>query len=243
MLYLFTGFDSPKIKAQQRAFVDALRKKKPDAPFFSFDGDSVSVAALEERARSSSLFEPSSTVVLHDVFQNDDAASFIAENAALLAASPAVFVVCENALPRKMLAVLARNAEKVWEPREEPAAAPRDRAVFSLTDAVGRRDRRAAWVTLQTLWRDGKEPEAVHGALFWQVKTLCSVKQAQTRGARAVSALRLPPFVLRKALSCMKKYTEDELKKLSSDLVRAYHEVRQGGDTLPVALEKFVLRI
>jgi hypothetical protein len=51
----------------------------------------------------------------------------------------------------------------------------------------------------------------------------------------------LSPFVERNALSGSKKYSPDELKKFSKELIGMTHKVRTGEGELGFLLEKWIL--
>ena len=53
----------------------------------------------------------------------------------------------------------------------------------------------------------------------------------------------LAPFPYSKALSGSRNYREEELQKMSTDLVEMTHKVRRGEGDLGVMLEKWILSI
>ena len=53
----------------------------------------------------------------------------------------------------------------------------------------------------------------------------------------------LSPFVYKNALSGSRKYKNEELKKMSRELVEMTHKVRNGQGQLETMLEKWVLKL
>ena len=72
--------------------------------------------------------------------------------------------------------------------------------------------------------------------LWWKVKTL----RLADSGA---SDLGLHPFVLKKAKDDLGKYTSEELKNLSLELLDLFSEVRRGGTSFEEGLEKILLKL
>ncbi len=110
--------------------------------------------------------------------------------------------------------------------------------MFSLTDALGRRDKKQLFVLYQKAKMNKSAAEEIHGILFWQIKAMlqaAAAKNAQDSG--------LNPYVYQKSLASLKNFSEQELKAISSRLVSIYHEARRGMVDFDVALEKFILEV
>ena len=107
--------------------------------------------------------------------------------------------------------------------------------MFSLTDALGNRDKKKLWTLYQKAIRTNAVPEELHGILFWQVKTMLLVSQKETKD--------LKPFAVSKAKKFIQNYSEEELQKLARNLVELYHDTRRGFVEFPIALEQFILSI
>ncbi len=117
-----------------------------------------------------------------------------------------------------------------------------DFSIFTLSDAVGKRDRKAAWVAFQEAVQHGAKPEAIYGTLLWQMKTIALTQDAVARGGGPEEA-GLSPFVFSKAARFGKNYAPQETVAFIGRLVDAYHEARRGGPDLETALELVVLGV
>ncbi|MBI4120866.1 MAG: hypothetical protein HY457_01250 [Parcubacteria group bacterium] len=243
MLYLFYGSQSELVAEKAAVFVDVLKQKKPEAPLITFDEETISIGSLEEFTVTRGLFETNNIVILKDALAVSEIADYVEHNAGILAASNTVFVFKERKVAAPLKKIFAKHAKKVWSFDKEAGKDKRDTLGFELADALGARNREKAWVLLTKALHTGHEPEQIHGTIFWQIKNLLSVAQAERVGPHAVKKLALNPFVERKTRGFVRNFKEKELQTLSSSLVSLYHEARLGGEDLAVGLERFVLSI
>jgi len=107
--------------------------------------------------------------------------------------------------------------------------------IFSLTDALGERNKKRLWTRYQEALRAGSAPEEIHGILFWQLKTLLLVSKGATAGIK--------PFVITKAKHFLGNYTENELEDLTKSFVDLYHDARRGKIDFDIGLEKILLSL
>lgn len=108
--------------------------------------------------------------------------------------------------------------------------------IFSLTDAIGARKKRDAWVLFQKALASGMVAEEVFYKLAWQVKTMLIA-------SRTESALEadMKTFPYNKAKSFLRNFKDGELNRLSQTLVKGYHQVRRGQGEMETFIEKFLL--
>lgn len=238
MIHLFYGENSTKAREEMHSFLDALFANNPDASLFEMDAESWSEEKFGELLASRGLFGGGSVVVLDSLLQNVDTEGTILEKLKDMKDSPNIFVIIEGKLTKVIAERIAKKAETAQEFANGKAAKKVEFDRFALSDALGRRSKKDAWVLLQKSLDAGGVPEEIHGMLFWQVKSMILAASAKTAGVAGLN-----PFVFRKSLSFAKNFTEEELKNFSSRLVSIYHEARRGGDELGIALEKFVLSI
>lgn len=241
MIHFFYGENAGKVREKFHEFLDGFFEKNSGAPLFEMNAESWSEEKFDELLASRGLFVGGSVIVLDSLLQDIDAEGAVLEKLKEMKDSPNIFVVIEGKLPKLISERVVKKAEIAQEFQKsatETAAKKDGFDRFALSDALGRRSKKDAWVLLQKSLDAGGVAEEIHGMLFWQVKSMIlavSSKTAQEAG--------LNPFVFRKSLSFAKNFTGEELKDLLSRLVSIYHEARRGGDELPIALEKFVLSI
>lgn len=110
--------------------------------------------------------------------------------------------------------------------------------IFLLTDAIGARDKRDAWVLYRKALSSGMVPEEVFYKLVWQVKTLLIAQKT-----KSVAETEMKPFPYNKAKGCLKNFKPGELEKLSAELVNGYHRVRRGEGEMETLVERFLLKL
>ena len=244
MIIFVYGTDGDKVREASRKNLKTLTLKRPDAGFFKIDEETFNEGKFEELIFSQGLFDKKFIVHLDRAMENKDAREFIVKHLSELTDSENAFVITESKLAKPTFEKIKKVAFKT-EVFDIPISAKKDKPefnIFSLADALGRKDKKTTWVLLYKALRSGITPEQIHGTLFAQVKNMAFIKRAEKEKVKT-SDLGLHPFVIKKASGFAKNFSQDELEKLSRKLVTIYHDARRGGDELPVALEKFVLKI
>ncbi|VAW11996.1 hypothetical protein MNBD_BACTEROID05-735 [hydrothermal vent metagenome] len=239
MIYLLYGEDTTKAREKMHSIVDSMCAKKPDASLFKMDSYNFNHAQLEEFVMSAGLFVQKYIVVLDNVFENKEYKEVVVGKVKEIGASENVFVILEGKLDKKTVTKIEKKAEKVQEfAKNTLSEKKKDFNIFSLTDAIGRRDRKKAWVLFQQATAGGVSPENIHGTIFWGVKSILLAT-----GARTAKEAGLNPFVFSKSVLFSKNFKKGELENISSKLISIYHEARRGGTELGVALEIFILSV
>lgn len=251
MIYLLYGTDKDKAREKARGLVDSLLKKKPDASFFKLTTENWNEASFSEYIGGQGLFENKYIVLADGLFEDKDIKELVVKRVKEIQESQNVFIFREGTLDKATLGKFEKAAEKVQE--FEAPEVPKGRKfgmdtvnplnlaefnIFSLTDALGKRDKKELWVLYQKTVIKGVPGEEVHGLLFWQIKNMIIASEAKSAKEAGMN-----PFVFSKAQGFAKKWTLDELKKYSSDLISLSHDARRGIHDFDGALERFVLSI
>ena len=246
MLYAVYGSEIDKARAKKDALVASCRKQKPDAEFFVIDSDNFSERTLEELYSSQGLFVKKHIVVLDRLLlpkkpsastkgygatkKNDGEETKDMTKDILLTAFPkmasseSVFILFNESLDTKILAQVKKHAKDIFVFGEKKEKKGNDNSTFSIVDAYAMKDKRNAWVNYQKCLRSGIAPEAIHGALFWKMKTLLLEKKE------------------RRESRFSKNFTERELDEILKRLNTIYHGIRSDGGELEIELEKFLLK-
>lgn len=116
--------------------------------------------------------------------------------------------------------------------------AGREFNIFPLTDAIGDRDKRSAWVVYEQALASGMVADEIFWRVMWGVKAL--LLSAKTASAEESG---LNPFVYKKFKSCLKNWKVEELEKLSESLVVGYHDARRGKGEMETMIEKVLLSL
>jgi len=110
--------------------------------------------------------------------------------------------------------------------------------IFSLTDAVGAKDKRRAWILYQKALSGGFSSEEVFFRIVWQVKSM--LLASRTKNAREAD---MKEFPYNKSKNFLKNFNKEELEQLSEDLVTGYHQNRRGRGEMETFVEKVLLSL
>lgn len=129
----------------------------------------------------------------------------------------------------------------VLETEEVDAIGPQARSdfnVFALTDAIGARKKRDAWVLYQKALASGMVAEEIFYKLVWQIKTMLIATKT-----KSVSETDMKDFPYNKAKSFLNNFKPGEIEKMSEDLMLGYHRARRGETEIETLVEKTLLRL
>ena len=131
---------------------------------------------------------------------------------------------------------LSSGAPTASESLSPSARAPFN--IFALTDAIGARKKRDAWVLYQKALASGMAPEEVFYKLVWSFKTMNLVAKTKTPEEADMKA-----YPYSKAKGFLKNYKNEEIEKFSENLVLGYHRARRGEGEIETLVEKTLLRL
>jgi len=239
MIYLLYGNDTKRARLKLSTLIKTLEAKKPDATLIRVEDDTFREDRLKEYIGAQGLFESRLIVVFDGVFKNKDAGDGILSSLKELSQSENICIFLEEVLDKKALILFKKYTEKIQIFLLETRAQRKDAFnIFSLTDALGERNKKKLWVLYQKGILNDVPPEEIQRILFWGVKSMhiaCSAQKGDMGG--------LNPFVFRKMTRFARNYSTAELNMLSSTLSALYHDARGGICPLDIALERFILSV
>ena len=216
MIYFYHGTDTDKARTKAHELIDSLRKKKPDASFFKLDTEHFDISKLEEYIGGQGLFSNKYIVLLDRLCEDKEVKEAFIEKLKEIKESENIFILLEGKIDKATATKIEKKAEKtavfdIAEKKEKEVY-----NAFALADAFGRKDKKNAWVLYRTAIEKGEAPEALHGMLFWKIKTL--ILSGNAYG-----------------------WKEEELLKVLDELVTVYHDARRGRHELETGLEALLL--
>lgn len=237
MIYTFYGTDEQKARHKVHAFIDVLKKKRPDAPFFLVKSDENSIAQLEEFSQGAGLFYEKQIVFVDHVFSEDHAKENVKTLLPIMKESDSVFVVLEGKLLAADKKVFEKYSHeiKVFDVVEKKKI---EFNVFALGDALVSRDKIKLWSLYLEALEGGKSAEEIQGALMWQAKSMALA----AKGKNASDA-GLKPFVYSKSKSASSKYSKAEIENLPWSLTETLHKSRLESEDLSSVMERWVLSV
>ena len=216
MIYFYYGTDIDKARTKSHELVESLQKKKPDASFFKLDSENFNTSQLQEYIGGMGLFSNKYIVFLDRLCEKKEVKEEFIDRLKEIGESENIFIILEGKIDKATATKIEKKAEKfVNFALEEEVAKPVYNA-FALADAFSRKDKKQAWFLYRKSIDAGEAPEALHGMIFWKVKTMI-----------------LSGFA--------SGWKEGELLKTAEDLVVLYHDARRGKHELETGLEAFLL--
>lgn len=238
MLYLISGKD---FKANNTRCKEII-KKYPKATRMEYNEETFSDEVCQELLSSQELFGNETLVILSGVLEKKDDVDYILKNLKDIQSSKTIFIFLEGEITKKIFNQIKKRAEDAWFSEDGINKRDVEFSIFSLTDAVGKRDKKRAWIILQRAYSHGIAPESIYGTLFWHIKTLALVQGAQERG-EDLSNLNLKPFVVNKTLGFLRNYNKTDIQKMLKGLIDVYHRAHGGKEEFDIGLEKLLLKI
>lgn len=159
------------------------------------------------------LFNISPAIIMENVLGTDEV-NLKKEDLEFLKRSKTIFIFKED----KLLKILQDKYKKYGEIKifEEKKITTKEKFnVFSITDAYAQKDKIGTWTLYNKSIREGIEPEALAGVLFWKIKTMI--------------------------LNGSNVFNKNKLKHQSSNIISLYHKAHNGEIDLSIGLEQFIL--
>lgn len=231
MYQVFYGNDMAAVRGAAFAAVGEYENKGFTVE--TIEPDNYETGILNDKAGGSSLFGGATLYLLDTPSTRKDFYEDTVKNLNLLAESNNKFIIIESGL----LAAEKKRFAKYAEEMEEFKSGPSDRFnVFSLADALARKDKKSLWLLFHEARLNQIAPEEIVGTLWWQLKTL---RLAEVTNSAAEAGLKDFPY--RKAKGSLSKFKQGEITAVSRSLLKLQHESRLGKRDLDIALERWVL--
>lgn len=237
MLYLIYGDDFKKTRERLNTLIEDLSNKKPDISLIKIDEDNISDYDISGFFHRQGLFEKEILVIFDHILNVEPLDHDVEKILPKMAESKNTFLIHEGLLSKKIVDIVKEEGGQI----EKFIIKKIEKNIFnpfSLGDTLGEKNRKKLWISFYKAISAGLSVEEIHGILFWQIKSIMVAKKSKN-----INESGLNPYVFGKAKRFSLKYKTEELKKMLENLVDIYHDSRMGLTELPVALEKFILRI
>ena len=235
MIYLLHGTDTHKARKKLHEMLDILIKKRPNSELFKVTTENWSESQFDELLSAQGLFDQKYIVVLDGLFEKKDIKERVLDRLKEMKGAEHPFLILENKIDAPTLKKIEGVAEKIQE-FSKPENKKESYNIFYITDGLLSRDKKKLWIDYIDLLSKDISAEEIHGIIFWQVKNMILASRADS-----VKETGLTPYQYKNALTGGRRYKEEELLKMSSDLVEMTHKVRSGEGELEVILEKWIL--
>lgn len=237
MLYFLHGTDTKKTFAKAQALVGAMIAKKPNASLFKLTTEHFTLAELQELVGGQGLFEQKYIVNMSRLIEDATIGEQVMAMLDDIATSDNIFIWIEESVTKPLLKKIEKVAEKIEHHDLKETSREQEVNAFPLTDALGARNKKKAWLLYIDLIE--KIPvEEIHGVLMWMVKSM--VLAHKTKSATDAG---LKPFVYSKAKKFAGNFSGAELDTMSERLMTIYHDARRGKGDLALGVETFLLKL
>ncbi|MCI5051252.1 MAG: hypothetical protein MRY57_03010, partial [Candidatus Pacebacteria bacterium] len=225
MLYLLHG------KSEERKeYIRNLVQELSLVPQHIYDNDIQNTDIEKLVSVQTGLFGDKELYIIHDLARAVDIKKILPE----YSESENIFIFSEATVTKPITKNFESNNATIQDFGKEEKIKKQEFNMFSLTDALGARDKKNLWLLFQQAVKKGS-PEEIHGILFWQIKNLALVKNSSVNPG-------MNPFVYKKNLAYAQKFTVEEIHRMSKDFVYMFHN-RDTYSTLDIDLEKFILSL
>jgi DNA polymerase III delta subunit len=233
MLTVFFGNDEDQVRKEAFLFVETYTHTGSLLTRIeALQYDESQIAAI---MGSTSLFGESQVCCIDTLSEYAEAFGKMLRQAEGMAGSVNQFVIIE----RTLLVGQKKEFEKAGATLKEYKREKKETFnIFALTDAFVKRDKKNLWVMLQQAWKEGVPNEEIIGLLFWQAKMLLLAKKTKSADEAGQK-----PFVYDKAKRALAQYPNNDIERVTEELVQAYHDGHLGVRDTSLALEKWVLTL
>jgi DNA polymerase III delta subunit len=233
MLYVFFGTDIDGARRAGIRMIESLREQDPELRHTRVDGEDYEPGLLLSLADSVSLFNGAETYLIDTPSATPDFFVELLQEATALQESKHHFVVIDTKFTAADKKVLSKAATSVEEYKSDEASGFN---MFSLADALSRKDKKALWMLLEEAKREGAKAEEVIGILWWQLKLLRLATKTKSAADAGVK-----DFPYNKAKRALPAFQSGEIDRLSRSLLLLYHDGHSGKRDISLALEEWVL--
>lgn len=201
-----------------------------------FFADDLSGEELLDISASNNLFSEPKFIVIYNLFSNEDLFKFFLKNYKQQDASNFFFLVADKINARQKQALVSLGAEVISLDNTKKSAPVKKSDPFLITNAILRGSRSEAWLAYQRAIMSGSTPEALSGAIWWQLKSVLLYLRLNDKSG-------LNPFVVGKIKTSVNKLGRDYFEKQAWSFLQMFHLSRFEGSGLNNALEGWLLQI
>lgn len=232
MIDIFIGENTTLAKKELNKAINSV-SRDGDVSVSRFSDVQFDPELAREAVYRQNLFGGENIVVFEDILSDPQGESFYDKS---LKTSPNHIFIRETAPKKPILDIF----KYIGEIREFPLfTKPKYENNFAIAESVAMRDKKRAWEEYVRMIARGGSPEAIHGTIFWAIKTvaLCT-KLDRTEALRA----GVNPNNYQRYHTYGKKFLSTELDDHIRELKDMFHKSHRGEGELEHLLEEYILR-
>lgn len=146
----------------------------------------------------------------------------------------------------KTLIYVGKNKEVSENDVQEMVGETRLENIFSLTDALKNKNSQKALQLLHNQLEHGEEPIKIMGTIAWQFRVIWEVKHYQRKNIppdQIAKAIGANPFVVKKALQHIRKFSTLELQRAYKQLTKADRSLKSTSQDPVAVMQTLVLAL
>jgi DNA polymerase III delta subunit len=236
MLYGFIGTDTQTARRELKELLLRLTGGDSSVNISRFDDQNFNTLQINEEIFGQNLFGGLNVIILDSLLDHPDGEGFYNEQSL---DTNNIILIRETAPKKAILGKLEKTGE-VKSFQAEKSLDAKKFGDFALANAVIARNKKAAWVEFEKSRRRGEAMEAIHGMLFWALKTMLSVA---TLPKDEVIASGVKSFTYTKVKTDINKYQSKEILTYIDHLKDVYHKAHRGECDMETSLEQFILKL
>ncbi len=214
MLYVFYGSDINTVRKKANNLVQGLLNKQPDAEVVRVTEEIINTVSINNLLATQGLFKSNYIIYLDNL--NEEYKSWKEEEYKNMQKSEHICILIADRLSAGVLKVIKENSANAVEYKINKTKSQYN--IFNIADAFKNRDKKRLWLEFIGAKSNNTLGESIVGILFWAIKDLLLKKQYN-------------------------KWSENELKKLSTSLANLPHQARLDRVETNNALEYWILSL
>lgn len=242
MIYIYYGEDFNKVVDKAHSLLTKLLEKKENATTLYIDMDTFSKEKWEKTIETQGLFVEKLLVFGSKLFENEKHINYIQDNIEIISKSNNIFILADKKIPTILLKKLNKYAEKIVKISQKNIINKKKQNPFSITSLLGQKDKKKLFVEYEKALLLGQSPDDIYLPLFWQIKTILSVK-IQEMFNKNLSNIGIKPYPIQKARNFAKNFKVEELKNISQKFTKGFHTARFGGSDLDLEIIGIILSL
>lgn len=233
MLSVYFGNDT--VEVREKAFQAITEAEGAGARVHRIEAEDFVPGLINDALGATSLFGETELYVFDTPSSDSEFSEGVLSAVPELAASSNQFFVIEGPLLAAQKKIYTEHATVCEELKTN--AAERFN-VFSLAEALLRKDKKSLWILFTKAKRSGLSDEEIIGTLWWQLKVLWLAKETHSPQEAGVK-----DYPYKKAKQALRNFAPGEVELRAEQLLRVYHEGHAGMCDTSLALERWVLTL
>jgi hypothetical protein len=221
--------------ARKEVLDSAMRDIGDEYTLTSVDPEQVSENLIRGLLETRGLFDDIHAIIVRGGFSKKESADVLSQHLQAYVESPHQWFFLEEVITPRYVQMFKKAGALVHTEKKEGKAEVKGdnrKILFAISDAVGARNKREAWILYRKALRAGHKPEEVLHMIRWMFRSLFLVAENDSA--------ELHTFVVGKMKRFLKNYPRHEIQSSHKTLTELFHQSHRG-EPLEYTLERFLV--